>query len=74
VTFDDLASFVRARMEAAARDKVLYDRSGARLNAQILQGEINMGNAVLAWIERARDGAAVAETETEDDEGDTEGD
>ena len=36
--------------------------------------EINMGNAVLAWIERARDGAAAAAVEAEDDEEETEGD
>ena len=74
MTFDDLAAFIRARMGAAARDKVLYDRSGARLNAQLLQGEMNMGTAVLAWIERAQAGAPAAEAEAEDDEDDTEGD
>jgi hypothetical protein len=74
LTFDELAAFVRTRMDAAARDKVLYDRSGARLNAQLLQGEMNMGAAVLAWIERAQAGVTVAEAEIEDDEDDTEGD
>lgn len=61
-------------MEGAARDKVLYDRGGARLNGQLLQGEMNMGTAVLAWIERAQAGVAAAEADTEDDEDDTEGD
>ena len=64
--FDDLVAFIRARMEAAAVDKAIYERNGARLNGQLLQGEINMGNAVLTWLEKQRTG--VAETEAEDEE------
>lgn len=65
---DDLAAYVRARMEAAARDKQLYDRDGARLNSQLLQGEINMGTAVLNWIERVRAGVMLAEAGEEEEE------
>ncbi|MBI2760215.1 MAG: hypothetical protein HYX51_02170 [Chloroflexi bacterium] len=64
---DDLTGFIRARMDAAARDKVLYDRNNARLNSQILQGEINMGTAVLAWLEKARQGETAAADDEEDD-------
>ena len=63
---DDLVAFVRTRMEAAAVDKAIYERNGARLNGQLLQGEINMGNAVLTWLEKQRAGAG--ETEAEDEE------
>ncbi len=48
----ELEAFIRARMAAAERDRALYDRNQARLNSQLLQGELNMGTAVLAWIER----------------------
>lgn len=65
---DELEAFIRARMEAAARDKALYERNGARLNAQLLQGEINMGTAVLDWLSRRRAGVP-AEQATEEEEG-----
>lgn len=58
---DDLNAFIRARMAAAAHDKTLYDRNSARLNSQLLQGEINMGSAVLAWLDARQAGASVAE-------------
>jgi hypothetical protein len=65
---DDLTGFIRARIDAASRDKVLYDRNNARLNSQILQGEINMGTAVLAWLVKARQGeVAAADEEDEED-------
>jgi len=70
---DDLATFVRTRMDAAARDKILYERNGARLNGQLLQGEINMGAAVLAWLERQRQhtaSTAGAPEPADDDEAD----
>lgn len=51
---DELSAFVQARISAAARDKALYDRNSARLNGQLLQGEINLGTAVLSWIEARR--------------------
>jgi hypothetical protein len=66
---DDLTGFIRARMDAAARDKLLYDRNNARLNSQILQGEINMGTAILAWLEKARQGE-IAATDDEDEAAD----
>jgi hypothetical protein len=66
---DDLAAFLQTRMDAAARDRLLYGRDGARFNAQLLQGELNMGAAVLAWIERARAGTeSGGESEELDDE------
>lgn len=65
---DDLSAFVRARMAAAARDKALYDRDGARLNGQLLQGEINMGTAVLAWLDRQRPGDQAAADDEDDAE------
>jgi hypothetical protein len=67
-SLDELAALIRARMAAAARDKLLYDRDGARLNGQLLQGEINMGTAVLAWIERARTGVATTADAGEDED------
>ena len=66
---DELTGFIRARMEAAAQDKAIYDRNGARLNGQLLQGELNMGTAVLAWLERRRAGEEAPEAE--DEEADT---
>ena len=66
---DDLTAFIRSRMAAAAEDKLLYERNGARLNAQVLQGEINMGTAVLTWLERAQAGQAAGEPEDEEREG-----
>jgi hypothetical protein len=65
---DELEAFIRARMGAAARDKALYERNGARLNAQLLQGEINMGTAVLDWLSRRRAGET-GEQAVEDEEG-----
>jgi hypothetical protein len=67
---DELETFIRTRMEAATRDKALYERNGARLNAQLLQGEINMGTAVLDWLSRRRAGAT-AEQAAEAEEGET---
>ncbi len=62
-------AFVRERMRLAMRDKVLFERDGQRLNSQLMQGEINMGMAVLGWIERQRQGAAADdEEEAADDE------
>ncbi len=65
---DDLAAFIRSRIAAAAHDKALYERDGARLNAQLLQGEINMGTAVLAWLERYRAGETPEEAAEEEPE------
>jgi hypothetical protein len=69
---DDLAAFVRGRVRLATKDKALFERDGQRLNSQLMQGEINMGTAVLVWIERRRTGAADEEAEdvgaTPDDE------
>jgi hypothetical protein len=65
---DDLTAFIATRMGAATRDKAMYDRNGARLNGQLLQGEINMGTAVLAWLEKARAGASPAVEEEEEAE------
>ncbi len=62
---DDLEAFLRARMTAAAQDKAIYDRNHARLNSQLLQGELNMGTAVLAWLERQRAGEAAVNAEEE---------
>lgn len=64
----ELSAFIRARVAAAAEDKLLYDRNGARLNGQLLQGEINMGTAVLAWLEKQQAGPAAAEDEDEEGE------
>jgi hypothetical protein len=64
---DELEAFVRARLAAAAQDKALYERNGARLNAQLLQGEINLGTAVLAWLARARAGVDTAAVEEEEE-------
>ena len=68
--FDELAGLVRARMDAAQRDKAIYERNGARLDSQILQGELNMGAAVLGWIDRLRAGSAPPEAEDEDEDED----
>jgi hypothetical protein len=56
----DLEALVRERLNLAMHDKVLFDRDGQRLNSQLMQGEINMGTAVLGWIERHRLGGAIA--------------
>lgn len=58
---DDLSAIeqlVRERMRAALADKSAFERDGQRLNSQLMQGEINMAAAVLAWIERLRQGTA----------------
>lgn len=68
---DELVAFIRDRMAAAARDKVLYDRNGARLNSQLLQGEINMGTAVLTWLERRHAGQPPPDEEGEITEAET---
>ncbi len=62
---DELETFLRARITAATQDKAIYDRNHARLNSQLLQGEINMGTAVLSWLERQRAGADSATAEDE---------
>lgn len=68
-SLDELAEFVRRRMDLAVKDKAIYLRNGARLNEQILQGELNMGGAVLTWIERAQAGAAAtADDDAEDND------
>ncbi len=63
----ELEAVVRERMRLAMRDKVLFERDGQRLNSQLMQGEINMGMAVLGWIERQRAGAAEDEPDAEDE-------
>ncbi len=64
---DELEAFVRERLRLAMRDKTAFDRDGQRLNSQLMQGEINMGTAVIGWIERHHRGA-VAESEDDSDE------
>jgi hypothetical protein len=61
-----LEALVRERIRAALSDKAAFERDGQRLNSQLMQGEINMGNAVLAWIEQCRGGATT--TDEEEDE------
>ena len=65
----ELEALVRERMRLASRDKALFERDGARLNSQLLQGEVNMGAAVISWIEQLRSGAPA---ESEDAAEDTE--
>lgn len=55
----ELESLVRARMRLAIQDKTLFERDAQRLNSQLMQGEINMGTAMLGWIERLSGGAAI---------------
>jgi len=64
---DELEALVRGRLGSALRDKAAFERDGQRLNSQLMQGEINMGTTVLAWIARRRAGDQAA---TEDDEAD----
>jgi hypothetical protein len=64
---DALEALVRERMRAALADKAAFERDGQRLNSQLMQGELNMGSAVLAWIERTRRGAG-ADVEGDDEE------
>lgn len=61
--FADLEAFVRGRMRLAQIDKAAFERDGQRLNTQVMQGELNMGAAVLDWIERQRRGGSAAADE-----------
>ncbi len=63
----DLEAFVRERMRLAQVDKAAFERDGHRLNSQVMQGELNMGTAVIGWIERYRrgEGAPAADDEPE---------
>jgi hypothetical protein len=65
---EKLATLVRGRMELALRDKATFEREGQRLNGQLMQGEVNMAAAVLAWIDQLRDRPAAAEPEGADQE------
>ena len=67
-TLGELEAVVRERMRLAMRDKVLFERDGQRLNSQLMQGEINMGMAVLGWIERQRQGAVAEDGQDGEDE------
>ena len=67
---DDLAeleAFVRERIRLAMSDRAAFERDGARLNSQLMQGEINMGTAMLRWIELRRAGADAAMAEDDTD-------
>ena len=68
--FSDLEAFVRERMRLAQVDKAAFERDGQRLNSQVMQGELNMGAAVIAWIERMRQGAPAAEVADEVEDAD----
>ena len=61
----ELEAFVRARMRLAAADKAAFERDGARLNSQLMQGELNMGAAVIGWIERYRHGESAPAADDE---------
>jgi hypothetical protein len=67
---DDLEALVRERLRLATQDKVLFERDGQRLNSQLMQGEINMGMAVLGWIALRRQGIALADVEDDADDHD----
>ena len=67
---DDLEALVRERLRLATHDKVLFERDGQRLNSQLMQGEINMGTAVLGWIALRRQGSALADVEDDTDDND----
>jgi hypothetical protein len=69
---DDLEARVRERLNLAMHDKVLFERDGQRLNSQLMQGEINMGTAVLGWIERRRQGVAIEEIDEDSSESESE--
>lgn len=71
---DALNLYIRARVEAAARDKLLYEQDGARLNAQLLQGEINMGAAVLEFLARQDTSTPLTGGDIDEDDDDGEGD
>ncbi len=64
----ELESLVRGRIRLAIQDKALFERDDQRLNTQLMQGEINMGTAVLGWIERIGEGASPP---ADDDTGDS---
>jgi hypothetical protein len=65
---DALEALVRERLNLAMHDKILFERGGQRLNSQLMQGEINMGTAVLGWIERRRQGVAIEEIDEDSGE------
>jgi|RhiMetdeSRZDD1v2_1073273.scaffolds.fasta_scaffold1059006_2 hypothetical protein len=67
---DDLEALVRERLRLATHDKFLFERDGQRLNSQLMQGEINMGTAVLGWITLRRQGIALADVEDDTDDND----
>lgn len=52
-----IGALVRERMRLALSDKAAFERDGQRLNSQLMQGELNMGAAVLGWLARAEDDA-----------------
>ena len=65
----ELDAFIARRMDGAEGDKAAFEHEGARLNSQLMQGELNMGAAVLAWLERRRSGGeAAGDAEDEDAE------
>lgn len=66
----ELDSLVRERMRLAALDKAAYERDSHRLNAQLMQGELNMGAAVLAVLERRQRADAAASAPDDDAEED----
>jgi hypothetical protein len=68
-----LETVVRDRMRAAAADKAAYEHDGHRLNAQLMQGELNMGAVVLASLERLAQAGALTPDESEVDDGAGEG-
>lgn len=47
-----IGALVRDRMRLALSDKAAFERDGQRLNSQLMQGELNMGTAVLGWLAR----------------------
>ena len=61
----DLEAFVRERMRLAQIDKAAFERDGHRLNIQVMQGELNMGAAVIGWIERYRHGESAPAADDE---------
>ena len=63
--FTDLEAFVRERMRLAQVDKAAFERDGHRLNSQVMQGELNMGAAVIGWIERYRLGESAPAADDE---------
>lgn len=68
---DDLSTLeasVRERMRLARADKAAFERDGQQLNSQLMQGELNMGRAVITWIERQRAGADAVQIAADQDE------